>query len=68
MPMYERIRALREDRDLKQRDLAAYLQCTQTCYSRYELGTRDLPTQVLLSLAEFYGVTTDYLLGRTNEK
>lgn len=68
MPMYERIRALREDRDLKQRDLAAFLQCTQTCYSRYELGTRDLPTQVLLSLAEFYGVTTDYLLGRTNEK
>ncbi|MGE4549689.1 MAG: helix-turn-helix domain-containing protein [Intestinibacillus sp.] len=66
--MYERIRALREDRDLKQRDLAAFLQCTQTCYSRYELGTRDLPTQVLLSLAEFYGVTTDYLLGRTNEK
>ena len=66
--MYERIRGLREDRDLKQEDIARVLNCTQACYSNYENGKRDIPTEVLQSLADFYNVSTDYLLGRTNEK
>ena len=61
-----RIRSLREDADLLQKDLAAYLNCTQVCYSRYELGKRDLPTEVLIALARFYGTSTDYLLGLTD--
>lgn len=66
--MYERIRGLREDRDLKQEDIARVLNCTQACYSNYENGKRDLPTEVLQALADFYHVSVDYLLGRTNEK
>lgn len=66
--MYERIRNLREDRDLKQSELAALLNCTQVCYSNYETGKRDIPTDVLIRLADFYGTSTDYLLGRTNVK
>lgn len=66
--MYQRIRDLREDRDLKQSDLAALLHCTQACYSNYENGRRDIPTEVLGTLADFYGVSTDYLLDRTNVK
>ena len=66
--MYERIRNLREDRDLKQDDLAKLLNCTQACYSNYENGKRDIPTEVLSALADFYNVSTDYLLGRTSEK
>lgn len=65
--VYSRIRDLREDKDLKQQDLADFLQCTQTCYSRYELGTRDIPTEVLCKLADFYHTSTDYLLGRTDD-
>lgn len=64
--MYRRIRDLREDRDLKQKDLAEYLHCSQVCYSRYELGMRDIPTDVLIKLAEFYHVSTDYILGLTD--
>ena len=48
--MYQRIRDLREDRDLMQKDLAAYLKCTQVCYSNYETGKRDIPTDVLKAL------------------
>ena len=66
--MYRRIRDLREDRDLKQGDLAEYLRCTQACYSNYENGKRDVPSEVWCALADFYGVSVDYLLGRTNEK
>lgn len=66
--MYERIRNLREDRDLTQQELADFLNCTQACYSHYESGKRDIPTEVLSRLADFYGVSTDYLLGRTNQK
>ncbi|MBE6111683.1 MAG: helix-turn-helix transcriptional regulator [Peptococcaceae bacterium] len=65
--MYERIRGLREDHDLRQQDLADYLQCSQVCYSRYEAGTRDIPTAVLIKLAEYYQTSTDYLLGLTSE-
>ena len=64
--MYRRIRDLREDRDLKQEDLARLLNCTQACYSNYENGRRDIPTEALNHLADFYGVSVDYLLGRTN--
>ena len=66
--MYERIRDLREDNDLKQEDLAKLLHCTQACYSNNENGKRDIPTEVLNTLADYYGVSIDYLVGRTNEK
>ena len=65
--MYRRIRDMREDRDLLQRDIATYLRCTQTCYSHYELGKRDIPTEVLIALAAFYETSVDYLLGLTDE-
>lgn len=63
--MYQRIRDLREDRDLKQQQLADYLNCSQQVYSNYELGQRDIPTDVLIRLSDFYGVSVDYLLGLT---
>ena len=66
--MYERIRNLREDRDLTQEDLAKLLNCTQACYSNYENGRREVPTEVWNTLADFYNVSVDYLLCRTNEK
>lgn len=66
--MYKRIRELREDNDLYQRDLAEYLNCTQVAYSRYELGTRDIPTDVLIALAKFYKTTTDYILGLSDKR
>ena len=65
--MYQRIRGLREDRDLKQREIAEYLNCAQRTYSNYELGQRDIPTDVLIKLADYYRVSTDYLLGRTDD-
>ena len=65
--MYKRIREMREDKDLLQRDLAEYLHCTQVAYSRYELGKRDIPTDVLIALADYYNTSTDYILGRTKE-
>lgn len=65
--MYQRLRDLREDRDLKQKDLAEYLQCSQVSYSYYEIGKRDIPTDVLCKLADFYHTSEDYLLGRTDE-
>ena len=64
--IYKRIRDLREDRDLKQKDLAEYLHCSQQVYSNYELGQRDIPTDILIKLADFYGVSVDYLLGLTS--
>lgn len=63
--MYRRIRDLREDRDLKQKQLAAYLNCSQQVYSNYELGQRDIPTDVLIRLSAYYDVSVDYLLGLT---
>lgn len=65
--MYQRIRDLREDRDLKQIDIANYLNCSQVCYSNYELGKRDIPTEVLIKLARFYKTSTDYILGLTDD-
>lgn len=66
--MYRRIRDLREDHDLLQKEIADYLQCTQVSYSHYELGKRDIPTDVLLKLADYYHTSVDYLLGRTDVK
>lgn len=66
--MYKRIRELREDNDLLQKNLAKYLNCSQVAYSRYELGTRDIPTEVLIALSKFYNVSTDYILGLKDEK
>ena len=59
---YPRIRALREDKDSKQRELADYLHCSQASYSYYELGSRDIPTEILILLAKFHNTSTDYLL------
>ena len=65
---YERILGLREDHDLYQKDLANYLHCSQVAYSHYELGKRDIPTNILIQLANFYHTSIDYLLGQTDEK
>ncbi len=64
---YPRLRDLREDRDLTQTQVAKLLNMSQTGYSKYETGENDIPTQALLKLAEFYGTSVDYLLGRTDE-
>ena len=66
--MYRRIRDLREDRDLLQTDLARYLNCSQVCYSNYENGKRDIPTEVLVLLSRYYNTSVDYLLDLTDEK
>ena len=63
--MYRRIRDLREDRDWKQRQVAEYLCCSQQVYSNYELGQRDIPTDVLIKLSLLYDVSVDYLLDLT---
>ena len=65
--MYQRIRDLREDHDLTQKQIAGILGMSQTGYSKYETGENDLPTSVLIKLADFYDVSVDYLLNRTNE-
>ena len=64
--MYKRIRDLREDHDLTQHEVAEMLGMSQTGYSKYETGTNDIPTAVLIKLADFYKTSVDYLLGRTN--
>ena len=64
---YKRIRDLREDHDLTQRQLAARLRMTQTQYFRYEQGYRDIPSDILIALADLYGTSTDYILGRTDD-
>ena len=61
--MYKRIRYLREDHDLTQREVSNYLNCSQQVYSNYELGQRDIPTDVLIKLSNFYNVSVDYILG-----
>ena len=64
--MYQRIRDLREDKDMTQKQMAKYLNCSQQGYSNYELGQRDIPTRLLIALAEFHGTSVDYILGLTN--
>ena len=65
---YQRIRDLREDHDLYQKDLADYLHCSQVAYSHYELGKRDILTSILIQLTNFYHTSIDYLLNQTDEK
>lgn len=66
--MYKRIRDLREDRDLTQKQIAEILGMSQTGYSKYETGENDIPTAILIKLADFYKTTTDYILNRTDIK
>ncbi len=66
MGYYKRIRDLREDHDLTQRQVAERLGMSQPQYFRYEQGYRDIPTDILLALAELYQTPTDYILGRTD--
>ena len=68
MKMYPRIRDLREDADLTQKQMAKTLSCSQQAYSCYELGQRDIPTSVLIALAKFHNTSTDYILGLSNNK
>ncbi len=63
-----RIKDLREDSDIKQKELADALGISQRAYSHYENGTRKIPLDILVALAEYYGCSTDYLLGRTKKK
>ena len=64
----ERLRELREDRDLLQKDIAKVIGTTQQVYSRYENGQNEMPIRHLITLAQFYGVTSDYILGINDNK
>ena len=64
--MYSRIRALREDTDMTQKDMAKQLDMSQTGYSKYETGENDIPTTVLIKLADIHHTSVDYILGLTN--
>lgn len=64
--LYKRIRDLREDKDLTQREMGEILSCSQRVYSNYERGELDIPTEILIKLADFHNTTTDYILERTD--
>ncbi len=64
--MYARIRNLREDKDMTQTHIAKILKMSQTGYSKYETGENDIPTNILIKLADYYDVSIDYLLNRTD--
>lgn len=66
--LYRRIRDLREDADLTQTKIAEYLHCSQRVYSNYERGELDIPTDILIKLADLHDVSVDYILGRTDKK
>ena len=66
--MQKRLRDLREDMDLNQTQVAEILNMSQSGYSKYETGENDVPTAVLMKLAEFYDTSVDYILGCTNER
>ncbi len=66
--LYKRIRDLREDRDLTQREMGVVLSCSQRVYSNYERGELDIPTEILIKLADFHNVSVDYILNRTDIK
>jgi len=66
--MYQRIRDLREDHDLNQTQIATFLGMSQTGYSKYETGENDIPSAVLIKLANYYNTSIDYLLGQTDKK
>ncbi len=64
--LYKRIRDLREDKDLTQKQMGEILSCSQRVYSNYERGELDIPTEILIKLADFHNTSTDYLLNRTD--
>jgi len=64
--LFKRVRELREDRDIKQKDMAEYLKIHQTTYSDYELGNLNIPIEVLIRLAKFYNTSIDYIVGLTD--
>jgi transcriptional regulator with XRE-family HTH domain len=66
--MYRRLRELRDEKDLTQTEIAKMLGMSQTGYSKYETGENDIPTDVLIKLANFYNTSIDYLLGLTDNK
>jgi transcriptional regulator with XRE-family HTH domain len=66
--LYRRIRDLREDKDLTQREMGEILMCSQRVYSNYERGELDIPTEILIKLADFHKVSVDYILNRTDKK
>lgn len=66
--IYKRIRDLREDRDLTQREMGIILSCSQRVYSNYERGELDIPTETLIKLADFHQVSVNYILERTDKK
>lgn len=68
MACYKRIRELREDSDMTQQQVADYLSMKQPQYNRYERGFRDIPTDMLIALADLYKTSTDYILGRIDER
>ncbi len=63
---FQRLRDLREDHDMNQTQIANLINTSQTVYSRYERGFQTIPVEHLMILADFYGVSVDYILGRTN--
>lgn len=65
--MFKRLRDLREDKNLSQKRLAEILNMSQTGYSKYETGENDIPTEILIALSKFYGVSIDYLLELTDD-
>ena len=65
---YKRIRELREDKDLTQQKMGEILSCSQRVYSNYERGELDIPTEILIKLADFHNVSIDYILNRTDKK
>ncbi len=66
--LYKRIRDLREDKDLTQKKMGEILSCSQRVYSNYERGELDIPTEILIKLADFHNVSVDYILNRTDKK
>lgn len=66
--LYRRIRDLREDKDLTQKKMGEILSCSQRVYSNYERGELDIPTEILIKLADFHNVSVDYILNRTDRK
>jgi len=66
--LYRRIRDLREDKDLTQKQMGEILFCSQRVYSNYERGELDIPTEILIKLADFHRVSVDYILNRTDKK
>ena len=66
--LYFRIRELREDKDLTQKQVGAILSCSQRVYSNYERGDLDIPTEILIKLADFHNVSVDYILNRTDKR